>query len=153
MNKELLLKVKEQILREPKQFLMEDWFTNQDGLDHSYNGDRPDGDLIKAPYIIPNCGTAACIAGWALSLAVGTNPKDTSRHFSYYNESREASSRLDIDKETGKKLFFFSLWPRLELGLLETDTDTTFTQNYTPEQRAEIAARRIDLFIESNGEV
>lgn len=121
MNTDLLLKVKEQILREPKQFIMSHYFQ-----DANQFGDTP-----------PNCGTAACIAGWALSIAGNVTPKEEARRGSYHLRAR---TLLDLDYDHAEELFDTAYWP------------TTFRSRYcnasTQEELAQIAADRIDAFIE-----
>lgn len=108
MNVELLLKVKEQILKEPPLFDMTTW-------------------SAKTP-----CGTSHCIGGWALSLYEGVDKNIP------YEEA------LEIAWTEAGRLFYKDSWPdglRTDYYLASTD-----------DQRAEVAARRIDLFIATNGE-
>lgn len=139
MNTELLLKVKEQILREPRQFDMFTWFSYSE--------------------TIPNCHTTACIAGWAITLGkTKPNPLEAAKEIRYnfavtnmhaWGESRDkvyevALPLLDITEEQAMRLFGEEDWP------------TNFYEDYskatTPRARAEVAARRIDHFIATNGE-
>lgn len=55
MNVKLLRRIIKAIKKEPGQFDMRSWFTRQRG--------------------IPNCGTAACIGGWAVALTKRANPE------------------------------------------------------------------------------
>ncbi len=63
LNIALLEKVKAKILEEPDQFVMSTYFS-----DNRFFADSPE--------VIPNCGTAACIAGWALAIDAEENPKE-----------------------------------------------------------------------------
>lgn len=91
MNIELLLKVKEQILKEPKQFIMDRWFCNS-----------PDGN-----YEIPNCGTAACIGGWGWAISKGLNPREARK---YYDEN-DFPKLFDISIYQASRLFYLARWP------------------------------------------
>lgn len=130
MNTELLLKVKAKILAEPKQFFMHEFFT-----DHVVGIDT-----------IPNCGTAACIAGWAVTIARNENPEET-RKYLYQSPNNlctwlEAQKALDITKEQESKLFYTDNWP--------SEYDAAYNQAWQDEdfeEAAKVAANRIDYFI------
>lgn len=82
VNRELLLKVKAKILAEPAQFEMEYLFKGRDSFGylkiawaaHERAGFRPLTAFLDVPREVPNCGTAACIAGWAVAVHLGENP-------------------------------------------------------------------------------
>lgn len=132
MNKELLLKIKEQILREPKQFVMGTWFT-------PFPADSDGGDLwdnIK----VPNCGTAACIAGWAIALHEGKAPSEvTGAIIKAENYLIKAENYLDIEMEDAEDLFYADHW--------DNDLQDRWDFAKSLEERAQIAAERIDQFI------
>ena len=129
MNVELLTRVKEAILREPKQFYMGSWFAN----DSSY----------YIHYEIPNCGTTACIGGWAVVLGKGFhNPREADEAIGS-RIGREPETQLQLTPEEGNRLFFSEHWP--EQFRIAFDTAET------PEQRAQIAANRIEHFIKTEG--
>jgi hypothetical protein len=58
MNTELLLKVKEEILAEPRKLQMDAWLWPAD-----------DFSDVKSPEEMPPCGTIGCIAGWTVAIA------------------------------------------------------------------------------------
>lgn len=122
MNKELLLKVKEQILKEPKQFNMDNWFTRAPG--------------------VPNCGTACCIAGWALTLnmAVSPNVARLSTADLLSSEIECAAAEL-LDTSDAHKLFYVCNWP-LELR-------HRYISSWRYSTVAQVAADAIDWFIEN----
>ncbi len=117
MNTKLLLQVKEAILHEPEQFRMYDWFTTD-----------PDN--------IPNCGTAACICGWACAINLGTNPAEADQMILWPDNAK--NNGLELDERQSARLFFFPRWP--EQFKLQSQDD------------AQQAAARIDHFIATNGE-
>lgn len=130
MNVELLQKVKEKILEEPLQFAMEEYFTPE-----VYGMDAPREK-------IPNCGTAACIAGWVLTLHTGKNPREL--WLADIPISSRAARLLGLTWEEGDRLFILSGWP------------FSFGKRYrnakTPQEQAQIAAERIEHFIETERE-
>ena len=119
MNTELLLRIKEHILAEPRRLLMEDVVFR--GIPGEF---ICDGGLH---FRLADCGTAACIAGWACILN---------------NESPSlgrAKRILDLDNA---ELFFVLSWP--------SKLYTRWRHAKTPQERAVIAAERIDYFIEKS---
>ncbi len=118
MNTKLLRKVQKQILKEPRQFHMQEWFSRY------------------VPWEIPNCGTAACIGGWAVCLATKSTPGDLTR---LWRDTIDPDKVLDLSGEEGDRLFLESQWP------------ARFKGGKTPEIRAERAAKRIDHFIKTRG--
>lgn len=123
MNVELLKKVKAAILAEPRQFVMSTWFTRLD----------PN---------IPNCGTAACIAGWALAIAWRETPA-TARHRTDHRDFEvdiAARHVLGLNECEASDLFFTLSWPNQFRHAWEAVTDN-------PEKRARVAADYIDYVI------
>lgn len=74
VNRDLLLKVKEKILAEPAQFEMEALFKDQSRF-------RLEIYSADLPREVPNCGTAACIAGWAIAVHLGENPNSAEKNW------------------------------------------------------------------------
>lgn len=126
MNKELLLKVREQILREPRQFVMGTWYT-----EHPMESE--DNDELWMGVEIPNCGTAACIAGWAISIAEKKSPHKASGTIG------AASRYLDVKWEDAEDLFYEDHW--------DDDLQERWENASSLDERAQIAAERIDQFI------
>lgn len=130
MNTKLLLRVKNRILKEPAQFIMADGISTRAG----------DGDL---PRKIPNCGTACCIAGWAVTLAAKKLPKNIkSKSWFGYVEKR-AQNILELNAYQRAGLFYLTHWP--------LHYRTAWKAASTLEGRAQIAADRIDHFIATDG--
>lgn len=132
----LLRRVKEQILLEPLQFQMEQIFTRYIfGVD---------ADREK----IPNCGTAACIAGWVHTLTHKLTPAeaDDERGNSSVGEPwNVACEKLGIHDTMGEEansLFLLSSWP--------AKFRSPYKKAKTPRGQASVAARRIDAFIEEH---
>lgn len=134
----LLQRVKRAILAEPKQFQMNAWFKIE-------------------PTTIPNCGTAACIGGWLITLASKKkrNPLqaikqnrftlETNRVFLKSAEriSRKLSAMLNLPLESQRlKLTNFNYWPKQFCNICEEGTL----------EYAKQAARRIDHFIKTDGQ-
>ena len=130
MNVELLLKIKGQILKEPKQFQMGQWFAKS--LDDKTND-------------IPNCGTAACIGGWAMTIDRGMNPKETDECFEV-DFATKARNLLGLRYSQGLNLFILNNWPE---NFRNTYLEAVKASNLI--EAARIAAKRIDHFIDTNG--
>jgi hypothetical protein len=82
-----------------------------------------------------SCGTAHCIGGWAVALF--GSPSDT------FN-SQSAQKILDLNREQAENLFFED---PAGFEKIWAEPDETFTL----EDRAKLAAKRIDFFIKTNG--
>lgn len=142
-------------MREPEQFEMAYWF---DGRPCSNGNPRP------------NCGTAACIAGWALSIDFKQNPLQTAREFkptfkvvetpSYpfwklyesetivstghgYIIASRAEEVLSLSQDEGDRLFVVSNWPMSFRNQMDDARDAL--------QKASVAYHRINHFIKTNG--
>lgn len=116
MNVELLRRIKVHILEEPKRLYMGFWrISNR--------------DFFKDPDRMPECGTVACIGGWAevLSGNFDNNPEAT----------------LDITQEQASRLFYESHWPAQF-----RDWDN---RGDGSEKTAHRAADRIEHFIATEG--
>lgn len=128
----LLRQVKRKILAEPRQFQMGVFFS----------------DFINTDRTIPNCGTAACIGGWAIALSKKLNPANAD-HF-VYCESRAAAfdlarSTLGITIPQSIALFRADMWPQPFAKPPNVDFDSTDS----PAHNAKLAARRIEHFIKT----
>lgn len=121
MNVELLKKIKIQILKEPLQFDMGKWFTLAPG--------------------IPNCGTAACIAGWAVALHEGITPEAArqSKHAHAAFFISGARKALDISTSMSDRIFFDGYWPEPFCARHQ--------KARSPQERAQVAADYIDHLI------
>lgn len=122
-----LREIKAQILAEPRQFLMHSYFTE------SLNIQKP----------IPNCGTAACIAGWAISKAFTRNPDVAKSLAGGIEKEGIANNYLLLNEAQGKRLFHMSRWPDkfTKIGD-EREGSPSFAKQ---------AAARIDHFIRTHG--
>jgi hypothetical protein len=138
MNVELLKKVADEILARPEQFRMESWFTPK--LDS-----------------IPECGTACCIAGWAITIATDARiegkfaPLVARRGFSFGDAGPVSScsahvaaqKALDLTSAQAELLFYTYEWPpRFRDAYIESRNSTT---------RADVAFARIMHFIKTDG--
>lgn len=105
MNATLLLKVKDRILREPENFAMRSW----------------------------QCGTTACIGGWACLLS--------SKFAMYRGDDYEtdAIAALGITEDDAGKLFFVDHWPE--------DLRRKYWHATSKKEEAQVAAERIDRFL------
>lgn len=127
MNVKLLEQVKGAILKHPENFDMELY---------AY------GTVVADKQAPPECGTTACIAGWAIAIHDGVveEPQSIGQEMKIWQRAEEV---LDLDSEQGRTLFHVSKWPevfRRGYKCAESDADM-----------AQIAAERIDRFIVSNG--
>ena len=91
MNTKLLRRIQKQILKEPRQFDMIGLFNT------------------TLPWKIPNCGTAACIAGWALCLSKHVTPEIADR--SGLATLINAQRLLRLRQSEATRLFFLEGWP------------------------------------------
>lgn len=135
MNIPLLLQIKEQILKEPLQFRMEAYYSR-------YNSGTTN---------IPNCRTAACIAGWAIAITQSMTPCDCKNTMSLSDVEMKAADSLELDMNDAWNLFLLESWPK-EFRIEYDDTYRGPQTEKNIQQRALIAARRIDHFISTNGE-
>lgn len=127
MNVKLLRRIKKHILEEPKRLIMGDWLVKGEP-GQFFTGDGNHAQKFA------NCGTAACIAGWACIL--------TKQSVAPGQWLRDLGAQvLGIEPYGG--LLEVSEWPQ------------PFQHEYidakTPKKRARIAAERIDHFIATKG--
>lgn len=126
MNKPLLRKIQEQILDEPKSFIMHTWARTKDADNPEYMDD--DGKWVE----FSACGTAACIGGWAGILVDGK-----------YTDMMRSAKILELTEMEAVRLFSAGSWPS-ELYL-------KFVHAKTPEERACAGSTRIGHFIRTDG--
>jgi hypothetical protein len=127
MNTKLLKRVREAIVQYPEQFDMGNWFENN--------------------ACSSRCGTAACIAGWAVTLA---NAKYKESPRAAYDEvlndevSCPAERVLELLGGEANRLFYTMYWP--------DDFKQAYRDaKYDPVARARVGAERIDHFIKTQG--
>ncbi len=143
MNIDLLLKVRAAILAEPAQFIMASWFAKGSVYHHDEDPESSYDRTTDIPRgTIPNCGTAACIAGWTCAIANGRLPAEQRLFSSGVDFVAEAA--LGIDQERGALLFYVREWPY--------DMQQAWLAATTLEARAQVAAARIDKFVETGGD-
>lgn len=124
MNTALLLQVKDAILAETEHFDMGYWFR-----DHMHRD--------RALQTLTQCGTTACIAGWA--VYIGIDNVRTVRWIEY-----KAKALLDLSKCQASRLFYVANWPLQYYSAYHDATSDL--------QRAVVAAQRIEHFIATNGD-
>lgn len=125
MNVELLQKIKQAILEEPRRIDMTSWAL------HPLSVENP-----------PACNTVACIAGWAVALTNNLRGKALSG----FEDGIEytAEKYLDLPYPFSRRLFYMSRWPRTFQERL------IYLSPRTPEY-ARVVADRIDHFIATEG--
>lgn len=132
---ERLRRVREIILAQPERFDMGSFFDDQTkGL----GAMPPNYDLLE-----PGCGTACCIAGWAIGLEaqrMGGVARDCIIRLGKGSYSATAASILGMDTVDAERLFFPHLWPLTQRDLYNTGNAT---------DRAMAGAAVIDLWIEA----
>jgi hypothetical protein len=124
MNVKLLRRIQKHILAEPKRLDMGHFIAR-----------KSDGSGLVVRF--PQCGTVACIAGWAVTLS-------TKEKLDYRRIEGRARQLLGITQTQAKNLFFDSNWPQQfaeRLGLTEPQTKA----------HARITAKRIDHFLKTKG--
>ena len=93
MNVRLLRRIQKQILKEPRQFYMDTWFKEA-----AWKGKKN-----------PNCGTAACIGGWAIALSLSITPREAS---GFTAPEKRAMEALKLTSRQADLLFQPNWWPR-----------------------------------------
>lgn len=125
LNVRLLRRIKKHILDRPTRFFMESY------VDQGTPGGRTCGFTDQAKRY-PECGTTACIAGWA-NILTGAKADWEIR------DAGRASDKLGLQPGQGCLLFCDLNWPK------------AFADDYekasTPLQRVKIAAARIEHLI------
>lgn len=128
MNTQLLERIRDCILQNPESFEML-YFVDGDFYIDSDTG---------AP---AECGTSACIAGWAVAIHDRVHLKSVE-----FQIRKRATEVLGITDEQADRLFFTPNWPK---SLYDRYFDASIDQIYAA--AASIAAERINNFIESEG--
>lgn len=137
VNYALLRKMRRYILARPRQFEMTGFFQRAlyplDG-----NWDR----LIKPSH----CGTACCIAGWAITLQqMPHKPMPSKANWVPYDEVTTAHKALGLTKQQAGNLFYVGSWPEPYRSAYEK------AKTYTARARA--GAARVAEFIKTKGAV
>lgn len=138
VNVKLFNKVKRAILKYPDQFEMSFWFTTQLSFD-----DEPVSDDTANP---GRCGTAACMAGWALSLGYKHTSRLNSVMESTYNNGHvglDAACLLGISYGQRHALFHIGYWPEP----FRMDYSFAKPTKAGIAKRAKVAVARIDHFL------
>lgn len=126
LNTELLLKIKQAILDEPKGFQMVSFEQKPSALKSRCMD-------YGLSWEFPICGTSLCIAGHALALSGFPD-------YAEYELLQKARELLGIEyKDVSYTLFYVEDWPK--------DLKDRFYAAKTPEERALIGAERIDRFL------
>lgn len=107
------------------------------------------GRLVKN-HFLARCGTVGCIAGTALLIEKGveTYVKELSgmvRVVTWISIESEAQEVLSINHSEGQRLFFTDNWPDKFKKQLNKNQPGT-------EAYAEVISKRIDHFIETDGQ-
>lgn len=132
LNVKLLRRIQKHILDEPRRFVMErSILKSTPGF--TFNSDN---NTIQR---LPSCGTAACIAGWAVELTThDANEQSPESLLS------SAAKLLNVEETTSwveHPLFYTTFWP------------SPFRWKYlsakTPKARAKIVSARIEYLIKT----
>jgi hypothetical protein len=129
LNVRLLRRIQRRILKEPRQFQMDDLYSATDDF----------GKEVTA-----NCGTAACIAGWAVALSSGISPREASILDSTGQQNTWGLAVKKLGLESGRPLFLVYEWPGKFWAAYE--------RAKTNRQQAKVAVARIEHFIKTKGE-
>jgi len=129
LNTKLLRKIRNRILARPRQFLMSRYYSKVT-------------DIGKKP---SHCGTAACIAGWAVALHKNINPAQASEE--YINDFSsmwiKATKLIGLEnRHAAASLFTSHNWPRNFYYAY-----ITALSNRNHAQAARVAADRINHLI------
>lgn len=130
LNVRLLRRIQKALLKEPSQFNMEQYFN-----DRSTTKRKP-----------ANCGTAACIGGWAYALSKNLNPsKARVKYLAEHGFMGPIASRL-LGLGTGDKinehaLLYLEQWPQ--------PFRTNYSKAKTDRAAARAAVDRIEHLIKT----
>lgn len=160
MNTKLLRRIQKQILLKPYQFEMTAWFVDNSRL-------KEKGEKVTKAYNgkpIPNCGTAGCIAGWALTLglkfkklrnAIVKFKKSIGEVYTELEHdinkkiADKAQELLKLDTKQANRLFYVDNWPnKFVAGIDKWNAFSALSK----EEQAQVASDRIDHFINTAGE-
>ena len=135
MNVELLRRVEQHILEEPRRLHMEGWYYSIED---------------REPYSSePPCGTAACIAGWAQLLEAGWAPGELA--YDVVGDDSTAHDRgqeaLDLDDAEAEALFYTSNWPEPFWSLYRNAGGKDMDELARQRILAAITVARIEHFI------
>lgn len=155
MNVPLLRETQKRIMADPAHFDM-DWFLSRED----------EAGYCYAPTELEPCGTARCIGGEAL-LAAGAKVRDTGSwcgdfvatpeivskvpdgtmdtesEYVVFNCAKAAQAVLELSLDQANRLFYVDMWP--------SQFSRRYNEADTHELRSQIAAERIDWFIDTNG--
>jgi hypothetical protein len=132
MNVELLLQVSEHITQLPNRLHMNSWILDSAGWRTTFESDNGFDQIYYAP-----CGKACCLGGWAVIL--GGHPE----YHNYDDVEHKALELLQLDEYQGDRLFYVQNWP--------TRYKNDYNQAKGQYERAQVAAKRIRWFIDTNG--
>ena len=93
----------------------------------------------------PPCGTTACIAGWALTLAGKRMRKFTN----YMNQGRKI---LGLTQQEARKLFLVDNWPEKFQERYDSDAESVLSSRVPAKdirKNALVAVARIEHFIKT----
>lgn len=136
MKIKLLKEIKEWLLSHPSKYNQDTW-VNSKGIDKK----RFEGD-----YTGEACGTACCIGGAAIVISGKYGTWDKVARDIYDARIRAydtASKLLGLDQYQSHRLFYKDAWP--------VEFFRAYVDAKGPKERAEVAARRIDHFIDTKG--
>lgn len=139
INYPLLRKVREMILKRPRQFEMAGFF---EGVLFGVGGAD-----IEVPSTNPShCGTACCIGGWAITLQqMPKIPMPSKANYEFMKAGRDAQRVLGLTGPQANRLFYVDSWPKKHQNA--HDAAKTY------KERAEAGAARVATFIRTRGEV
>lgn len=100
MNGALFVAIADTIMEHPDHFTMDTWF----------DAPNVEPSMVLDAVAGFQCGTAACIAGWAVALAQPNRDH-------HYNVSFHAQMLLDVDGDTASSLFYGSTFWRKMHGV------------------------------------
>lgn len=134
MNIPLLKRVKQAILKRPGQFEMGSFFSSVLIFDEG-----------RKEIPASHCGTAACIAGWAVHIEEGKKRIEATRsdHADAGDVEDVAIDLLMLSESQTSRLFYNHYWP--------DPFPFEYNAAKTPLARAKVAAARISHFIKTKG--
>lgn len=128
VNVPLWKQIKEQILKEPQRFEMDEWFSDK-GFCEENGGKVP----------VKDCGTAACFGGWAWLLTADQRGEETAGQVWLSFESAPVAKLLGLAKDNILDVFNHRYWHQ--------PYRDKFSAAEPPEEKARVAAAYIDYII------
>jgi hypothetical protein len=141
----LLTKVKQLMTAEPRRVDMTHW-VRHDAPGSIYHTENGTGDRVS--FIMPPCGTTACIAGHLLWARDGKPPSNAWCGVGGLTIREEAQEILGVSRDAADNLFLFPSWALGRSAGWPQEFVDAYVEAHTAEERAQAVCDRIDHAIQ-----